>query len=216
MSDLHRFAWSETVEAARAALADWVGPSPIADAKARRFVSEDDDRRFELRVPLVLALPVPGEGVESWLGRIQAPPGLQVLVLCQAGSSALGLFENGEPVDHQTLRRYVVRGSGRAQPAYLKTKGKSRYGSRLRLRNAQRLLEETAETLREWHGEHGDFDRVFYSCPVRSWAELLREDLPFDGNGPLVKIPLDLNRPNTTEMQRAWRALSHGSCLISA
>ena len=38
-----------------------------------------------------------------------------------------------ELVRHKVFKRYVVRGRGRAQPTHLKSKGKSRYGSRLRL-----------------------------------------------------------------------------------
>ncbi len=216
MSEPERFGWADTPEAVAECLSGWAGPSPLADEGRRRFVSENQGRRLEFRVPLVLDLPQPGEGLETWLAGCSDPPGRQLLVLMQAGACALGLFEGGDPIAHRTLKRYVVRGSGRAQPAYLKTKGKSRYGSRLRLRNAQRLLEDAAATMRDWHEEHGPFDRIFRSCPLRTWAELLREDLPFDGDGPLVKVPLDLNRPTHAEMQRAWRALSHGSWLVSA
>jgi len=216
VSEPERFGWSETPEAIADCLREWAGPSPLADEGARRFVVEEQGRRLEIRIPLVLARARPGQLLESWLADAHEPPGRQLLVLMQAGACALGLFEAGELIEHLTLKRYVVRGSGRAQPAYLKTKGKSRYGSRLRLRNAQRLLEDAAATMRDWHEVHGPFDRVFHSCPLRTWAELLREDLPFDGEGPLVKVPLDLNRPTFAEMQRAWRALSHGSWLISS
>ena len=217
MSELVRFHWSETAEVVGEALRSWPGPEPLARPKGRAFVAESTEagRRFEMRPPLVLAPATEGEAANAWLERAAAPPGLQLVLLLQAGAAALGLFDEGELLEHRTLKRYVVRGKGRAQPSYLKTKGKSRAGSRLRLRNAARLLEDVAETVREWSEEHGAPERVFHSCPVRTWAELLREDLPFQAEGPLVKIPLDLNRPGHEEMLRAFRALSHGSLLES-
>lgn len=215
MSGLLRFRWDEAAEAIPRALADWNGPEPRAGEGGRAFSAELDGRRLEVRVPLVLAVPRELEGLGDWLARCPEAPGRQLVLLMQAGAAALGLFDEGELLEHRTLKRYVVRGKGRAQPAYLKTKGKSRAGSRLRLRNARRLLEDVAQTLRDWDEEHGGCERVFWSCPVRGWAELLREDLPFDSEGPLVKIPMDLNRPGHEEMLRAWRALSHGSLLES-
>ena len=44
--------------------------------------------------------------------------------------------DDGEIVHTKSIKKYVVRGRGRAQPTHLATKGKSRYGSRLRLQKA--------------------------------------------------------------------------------
>jgi hypothetical protein len=216
VSEVERFGWEDAPEAVAAALARWSGPSPIAEKNGRCFVAETETGRLEVRIPRVLPHGDPDEPLEAWLERASRPPGRQVVLLYQAGASALGIYDVGELIDHRTLRRYVVRGKGRAQPSYLKTKGKSRYGSRLRLRNARRLAEDMAETLRDWREDHGPFDQVFYSCPVRHWADFVQEDLPFDESVTLFKIPLDLNRPSHDEMLRAWRALSHGSWLVSA
>jgi hypothetical protein len=212
VSEGRRFGWDACADVVGDALAAWPGPEPVADARGRAFDAVDEETRRRIRVepPLVLAAPSPGQRLSDWLEEASAPLGRQVVVLIQAGAAALGLFEDGELVRHRTLKRYVVRGSGRAQPAYLKTRGKSRAGSRLRLRNAKRLLEDVAATLMEWSGPEEPFDRVFRSCPVRTWAELLRESLPFDASGPLSRIPLDLRRPSHEEMKRAWRTLARG------
>lgn len=214
MSEVTRFGWADAAPAIADALEDWPGPSPTAEDNVRHFVAEHDGRRLEIRLPRVLPSATPGESIESWLERADHPLGRQLVLLSQAGASALGLYEEGELVAHRTLKRYVVRGSGRAQPSYLKTKGKSRYGSRLRLRNAQRLAEDVAETIRDWWREHGAFDLVHFSCPVRQWSEFCQEDLPFEESLLFFKIPLDINRPTHAEMLRAWRALSHGSWSI--
>ncbi len=125
---------------------------------------------------------------------------------------ALGRFEGARPLATKSLRRYVVRGKGRAQPLHLKTKGKSRYGSRLRLANARRLLVETNEKLNEWEKELGPADRVYYSCPVRLWSSVFETTPapPFERSGPLVRIPLDLPRPTVEVLLRTYRSLEYG------
>lgn len=136
---------------------------------------------------------------------------MQVVVCLQAGATSLGLFESGVVVRTKTIKRYVVRGKGRAQPTHLNSKGKSRYGSRLRLQNAKAILEETSEKLRDWWDEYGEPEVVFYNAPVRLWADLLRAQppVPFD-DVTLVKIPLDLPKPTTDVLLRAYRSLCFG------
>src|SRR5687767_1115631 len=57
-----------------------------------------------------------------------------VILLVQSGSCAVGYFENGINLDHKVFRAYMVRKKrGVSQIKHLKTKGKSRAGSRVRL-----------------------------------------------------------------------------------
>ncbi len=61
------------------------------------------------------------------------------LVLVRAGQAAVGYFHQGQLIDHKVIRAYMVRQKqGKSQFKYLKTKGKSRAGSRIRL--AETLL----------------------------------------------------------------------------
>jgi hypothetical protein len=197
------FHWSECHEA--------------LDALAREGGFERDRRAFVrpgLRVTPPLVLPAP-EGcatLAEYLDALPAEPGRQLVVLLQAGAASLGMFDGGEPLATKTIKKYVVRGRGRAQPAHLATKGKSRYGSRLRLQNARKLLEETNEHLREWWEELGPAELVFHSAPVRLWPELFqaKPPPPFERDGPLARIPLDLPRPTTEVLLRAYRSLCHG------
>jgi hypothetical protein len=105
----------------------------------------------------------------------------------------------------------VVRGSGHAQSTHLKTKGKSRYGSRLRLQNAQRQLEETSERLGGWWDEFGPFAGVFISAPVRLGADLqrCRPELPFPMQSA-VRIPHHVHRPGIEELERIRRKIVRG------
>lgn len=135
-----------------------------------------------------------------------------VVVLLQAGAASLGCFEGGAPVATKSFKRYVVRGSGKAQPAHLKTKGKSRYGSRLRLQNARRQRDETVARLQRLWDEHGAPEAVFVSAPRALWADLLaaRPGPPIDATTRVVRIPYDLPVPTTEVMLDAYARLQTG------
>lgn len=161
--------------------------------------------------PLAAALPAEDERLSAYLERLPDALGLQFVVLLQAGASSLGAFEDEEELATKSFRRYVVRGNGRAQPTHLDKKGKSRYGSRLRLQNARRLLEETNEKLHEWVEEFGVPERVFHSAPVRLWPSLFEAEPapPFEREHS-VRIPRDLPKPTSALLQRAYRSLCYG------
>jgi len=181
------------------------------------LVPATDGRSFEnehlrLAPPLVFPIPAGCSGIDDYLDTLPAQPGRHTLVLMQAGAVSLGLFERGEEVATKSFRRYVVRGRGRSQSTHLAVKGKSRYGSRLRLQNARRLVEETNEKLQEWEASHGPSHHVFHSAPVRLWPTLFEAHTPppFEADGPLVRIPLDLPRPTSALVRRTYKALCYG------
>lgn len=203
------FHWEDTREvlAPRAFEPGWV-----VDERLRWFEREAGGAIELVAPPLVFPIAPGTRSIARYLMTLPDEPGRHTVVLLQAGAASLGLFEGGEPVATKSRKRYVVRGSGRAQPTHLKTKGKSRYGSRLRLQNAKQLQEETVETLHDWLDEHGPSDRVYYNAPVRLWAEFLGADPPppFDEDDEPIKIPRDLPRPTTDVMLRAYRSLCYG------
>lgn len=171
---------------------------------------EDGTLIEALRPPLVLldaeGLPTANELIE----RAETGPGRFGVLLLQAGAAALGLFHDDEVLDHKAIKRYVVRGKGRAQPTHLKTRGKSRMGSRLRLRNAERLLEEVSERLGSWWDEETVPTRLFVSAPVRLYADLARAKPPppVGVDDPRrVRIPLDVNVPTHAELMRVHRSM---------
>lgn len=158
----------------------------------------------------------PSCALVRYLEQLPAEPQRQCLVLLQAGAAAVGSFEAGEVLATRSLKRYVVRGNGRAQGTHLRRRGKSRYGSRLRLRNAQHLLEELNEKLREHWESFGPAREVFASAPARLWAELWRARTtpPFEPSGAatrLLRVPFDVPVPTTEVLLRTYRRLEHGS-----
>lgn len=178
------------------------------DAKRRCFEAGD----LRVHPPLVFPIGPACRSIEDYLDLLPEEPGRHAVVLLQAGAASLGRFRGGEEQATKSFRRYVVRGRGRAQPTHLHEKGKSRYGSRLRLQNARRLLEETNAKLRAWDAELGPADHVFYNAPARLWPGLFeaKPAPPFERDDRLVRIPLDLPRPTTDVLRRAYRALGYG------
>lgn len=169
----------------------------------------DGTERGRWRAPVLRPVRRPVADVEQWLSELERPR-RHVLILLQAGAMALGLWFGDELLAHKCEKKYVVRGKGKAQATYLRTKGKSRYGSRLRLRNHEALLVECSERLGLWWREHGPFDEIFRSVPVRMWPELadVEPALPFDARDErIVKIPLHVHVPGYEELLRVRRAL---------
>lgn len=197
------FHWREADEV----LADTEEDTLRLDANRRGFTGS----RYRIRVPVVFPIPTGCVEIEDYRAELPEQPGLHTVVLLQAGAAALGAFSGGEELRTKSLKKYVVRGHGKAQATHLSTRGKSRYGSRIRLQNARNLLIEVNRKLLEWFTELGPPEHVFYSCPVRMWPELLsaKEPPPFDKNGP-IKIPLDISVPTTSVLLRTYRAMEHG------
>ncbi|MCA8956530.1 MAG: hypothetical protein KDC87_10685 [Planctomycetes bacterium] len=198
------FAWDRTWQV----VAAQHGDDPL------RFTGEHrlEGRSIRVELPLVVPPAAPDESVDTWLARLPHRLGLHWVILLQAGAASLGAFDDGEVLHTKSEKKYVVRGTGRAQPTHLKTRGKSRYGSRLRLQNAKRLLSEVNQRLTDWLAELGAPERVFCSCPVRLWADLRAADppLPLAESLPRTKIPLDLPVPTTEVLLRTYRRLCHG------
>jgi hypothetical protein len=120
---------------------------------------------------------------------------------------------------HKASRRYVVRGHGKAQPLHRKTRGKSRYGARLRLQNWKRLLAETNARLRDYWRDFGAPERVFLAVPVRTLPELLAAEPapPFARDDPrLQRVPMHVHRPDFAELQRVRRWLGSGRLEVPA
>lgn len=172
------------------------------DEHGKALVAADDDGEWRLRIVVPTLRPLAGRSADEYLDALHEPLGRHWLILMQAGAAALGCWQDLELVHHKVIKKYVVRGKGRAQTTYARTKGKSRYGSRLRLQNARALLVEVKDKLHAWAPE--GVDRIFYSCPVRTWADFLRAQPapPFERDGPLMKVPFDVKPPSFKELER--------------
>lgn len=140
-----------------------------ADEDKHSFIAVNGSEKvFTLRLPLFYPAPLEREHLWQYLERVnfEELPSKWTLLLMEAGRSALGVSSNGKVSKHKNIRKYMVRKkNGKAQLTHLKSKGKSRYGSRLRLREAEAFFDEIIERLEL--PEHQETQHIFYHCPVR-------------------------------------------------
>lgn len=207
-----RFALADLGEQVEAFLQRW--SKAVADRRGQSFRGAPGAL---LRVPLLAPRVRAGELLRDYAARLPGGAERSVLLLLRAGAMAVGYWDGDELLHHKAVRRYVVRGHGKAQALHAKTKGRSRYGARLRLQNWRRLLGETNERLRDYWHDYGAPERVFVAAPVRVMADLVAadprppwvDDAGEDG-GFVQRVPMHVHRPDHEELLRVRRWLGLG------
>jgi hypothetical protein len=135
------------------------------------------------------------------------------IVLIQAGAAAIGYYKNSELAKHKVIKKYMIRKSqGTSQIKHLKSKGKSRLGSRIRLKNSALFFEEINETLTEWDIVVQS-ETILLSLPINLMHFLFTADVPvpFEKKDPRVKkIPIDVNVPCFKELGHIHWLVSRG------
>lgn len=167
---------------------------------------------FSFRLPPVLPPPAAEQSLAAYVDAIPTVPPNYLLILIQAGHSALAYFEEGEMAQHKVIKKYMVRGNGRAQVGYLQTRGKSKAGSRVRLANTVTFFEDINEKLRAWEVTDAA-TRILVSCgeKLRPLWFGSRITPPFDKDDPrIAKVPLDVQRPDMEELLRMHKQLQRG------
>ncbi|MBC5991964.1 hypothetical protein [Pontibacter cellulosilyticus] len=139
-----------------------------------------------------------------------------VILLIQSGNCAIGYFEDGINLDHKVFRSYMVRKKqGKSQIKYLKTKGKSRAGSRVRLGETVEFFENINGRLQEYFEEHY-IHRIAISCSKTLIPYLFNSkvETPFSKNDPrLYKIPKHIHTPIYEVMLNANKFLMKGEVI---
>ncbi len=171
------------------------------------------------RVVLSRLFPEIQTDLKTYLDELPEEPPDYVVVLMRAGTASLGFFVEGELEAHKVIRKYMVRKSqGRMQIAYLNAKGKSRAGSRVRLRESVEFFEEINAKLTDWFEEFGDPGIIFHSCPVRlkSYWFGSKVEPPFTSEDErLVHIPHHVHQPDHEELLRVNDLISLSETLDS-
>lgn len=128
----------------------------------------------------------------------------------ESGSAAVCVMQGKENAYHSTFSAYMKRGKqGFSQIKYLKKKGKSKAGSRVRLSATTSFFENINSTLTELF-EQFKIDRVGLSCTKTLIPFLFKSKVPcpFDKKSPtLYKIPLHIPHANYTNLDAAIRSL---------
>lgn len=172
----------------------------------------DSEGEHALKIPRIYPRIDEGEDFASYLARIPDVPPPFWIVLIRAGTASMGCYIDGELEAHKVIRKYMVRKSqGRTQIAYLNQKGKSRAGSRVRLRESVEFFEEINEKLSDWKEDFGEPEWILQSCPVRLWSHWFesRVEAPYRADDPIwVHIPFHVHQPDHEELLRIHRLIS--------
>ncbi|WP_339880267.1 hypothetical protein [uncultured Algoriphagus sp.] len=133
------------------------------------------------------------------------------LVMIRAGIAVTGYFHNGEMMDHKVFRAYMVRQKqGKSQIKYLKTKGKSRAGSRLRLGESDQFFNEINQRLQQY-AENFAIDMWGISCSKTLWPYFFGSETPtpFSKNADnLFSVPFHVQQPDFETLKDIHKKLN--------
>ncbi|ELR71650.1 hypothetical protein C900_02386 [Fulvivirga imtechensis AK7] len=162
------------------------------DYEKHRIIINDQNGQEIIYLRLPLTIPPIQDLTEFY------DPVHYVILLIQSGSSAVAFCEGDEMIDHKVFKSYMVRKKqGKSQVKYLKTKGKSRAGSRVRLANTLDFFENINERLQD-HFEDYTVDRIALSCSKTLIPYLFNSKVPcpFDKKDERIyKIPRHIPTP---------------------
>ncbi|WDE97015.1 hypothetical protein PQO03_03445 [Lentisphaera profundi] len=179
----------------------------LGDPEKHSFECKEADQKiFTLRLPAFYPTPKKQEPLWSYLEEhtlsLDIPK--YIVLLMESGRAAIGIFEDGKVLEHKNIRKYMVRKKqGKSQLNHLKTKGKSRYGSRLRLRESEAFFDEIIERLST--DTYSQCKQLIYHCPVRLKSCLYdaAEELKFDVNQfTWTRLGVDIKDCGFEEMKR--------------
>lgn len=186
--------------------------------RAVAIVDSLQDEIFRVKLPFVF--PGIGEGMphEDYMANVPEFPPSYIILQIQAGSAALGYFEFGEVLHHKVIRKYMVRKKqGKSQVKHLKSKGKSRLGSRIRLANTIAFFQEINQYLIDWCFQE-TVENIYYSCSKTLWPKVFeaKPNPPFTAQDErLQKLPIDPSMPNHESLLNANAFLVEGTLEIS-
>lgn len=132
------------------------------------------------------------------------------LVLIRAGQAVAGYFHQGTLIDHKVFRAYMVRQKqGKSQIKHLKTKGKSRAGSRIRLAETTQFFENINERLTSY-SEQFPIDLWGISCAKTMWPFYYSSAIapPFSPKAEnLIEVPFHISQGSFEELKSAGELL---------
>lgn len=161
-------------------------------------LDSQNEKLWDFKLPLAFPKITNLQDLQTFRGNLSDIPPNYFILLFQAGNAALGYFEEGKLDSHKVIRKYMVRAKqGKAQIGHLKTKGKSKAGSRIRLAQTKQFFEEIGEKIEEW--EINTIDFIFRSSSIQLWNLLFdsKNKIFFEKRDKkIVKIPLTIPTPN--------------------
>lgn len=182
-------------------------------SKKEKIVVFDEDHTelFKFRPPLPFPSFNTYMDLDEYIKKIPNSIDPYIIILIQTGSASLGYCVNGEIKKHKVITKYMKRmKQGKSQLTHLKTKGKSRAGSRIRLEQTGIFFEEINKKVIDWLNEKWT-EKIFLSCPIQLFSywnnSYSRPPFPMKGQ-VLKKIPFSVRIPNHNELKKInYRAL---------
>ncbi len=184
----------------------------ISKAESVDINKEEKEINFQLannnRHQLILPVNFPkideADGINEILEKLKEKQSY-LIILMRAGDAAIGYISEGKIAYHKTISKYMVRKKqGKAQITYLKKKGKSRLGSRIRLAQTKEYFEEIIDLLNNL-ATKSKINRIYYSISVNLWGMLFKqkEKIFFSKDDErLIKVPFSVKKPNFKELKR--------------
>ena len=165
--------------------------------------NQSETKIAEFILPLDYSFLINSKGLEDYLRTEQKQQCLYILM--QAGSAALAYHDGHKIIHHKIIKKYMVRkGQGKAQITHLNSKGKSRYGSRLRLQESEKFFFEINEKIKDWQILENT-DKILFNAPKKLWSLLFEEryEPAFSKDDlRLQSIPYYTDTPNFNEIQK--------------
>ncbi|OHX64384.1 hypothetical protein [Flammeovirga pacifica] len=141
-----------------------------------------------------------------------------VICLIQTENASVGMVKDHQIIDHKTFSTYAVRKKqGKSQIKYLKTRGKSKAGSRLRLANTINFFEHINERLQQYFKDH-EVKKVMFSCSKILIPYLFTSKVacPFDKKDERIhKIPKYIPNANFEDLTQTFKNLQKGEFIFS-
>jgi hypothetical protein len=192
----HRIITSAQSAALLAYLDQSVLDKAFVSDKNQWIIYQGQESVLQFRLPITFELDP--SGIYQGEGDVN-----YVLLMIRSGIASLGYFEGGDNLDHKVFRAYMVRKKqGTSQIKHLKTKGKSRAGSRVRLAETLEFFEEINLRMQEYFAVHR-IDKICISCATTLIPYLFgsKMETPFDKSDPrIMKIPKHVQNPTYEAM----------------
>ena len=138
-----------------------------------------------------------------------------LISIIESGNAALAYCEDDQIIEHKVFKAYMVRKKqGKSQIKHLKTKGKSKAGSRVRLANTEHFFEEIHERITEWL-EYFEIEQIALSCSKTLYPFLFSDDFELDRKDErLIKIPKHIPEANFENLLSIHEYLMKGELIV--
>jgi hypothetical protein len=195
----------------------------ISESRSQKFILSYEKKKHQILI----------EDSQDWLAKIYLPLTLEwsessgfrdnpdshfSLVLIRAGQAVTGYFHRGILVDHKVFRAYMVRQKqGKSQIKHLKTKGKSRAGSRIRLAETVQFFEAINGRLTSY-ADQFPIDFWGISCAKTMWPFYFSSAIapPFSQKAQnLIELPFHISQASFEELKSAGDLLQKFHLILS-